>query len=159
MNVKKLATICLLLFVGASLAVLVWRETRSAGSAADAESEPRAPAPARSKVIAYYFHGNARCATCRKIEAFAHETITANFADALANASLVWRTVNVDEPANAHFVQDYALTTRSIVLAREGSDQQPAWTKLTRIWELVSDKPAFQDYIATETRKFMAPAP
>jgi len=31
------------------------------------------------KVVAYYFHTNTRCDTCRKIEAYSHEAIEEGF--------------------------------------------------------------------------------
>jgi len=68
------------------------------------------------KIVAYYFHGTTRCATCRKIETFAHEAIQAGFGEALKAGSLEWRTLNVEEPANQHFIKDYRLYTKSVVL-------------------------------------------
>ena len=34
-------------------------------------------------VVAIYFHGNVRCATCRKIEAYADEAVQSRFSEAL----------------------------------------------------------------------------
>ena len=38
------------------------------------------------RFVAYYFHGNMRCATCRKLEAYSEEAITKGFAE-----DLPWR--------------------------------------------------------------------
>src|SRR5512139_2969587 len=71
---------------------------------------------AAAGIRVYYFHGTTRCATCKTIEAYAHETVASAFAPDLKAGSLEWRTVNVDESANRHFVRDYQLYTRSVVI-------------------------------------------
>ncbi len=107
------------------------------------------------KVVAYYFHGTTRCATCRKIEAFSHEAVQAGFAEALKSGKLEWRTLNVEEPANRHFIKAYQLYTRSVVLAGYQGDKQLRWKNLEKVWELVGDKPAFTRYIQAEVKTFL----
>src|SRR3990172_4504257 len=63
-------------------------------------------------ILVYYFHATTRCATCRTIEAYAHETVASKFAADLEARRLEWRTVNVEEPANQHFIRDFQLYTR-----------------------------------------------
>ena len=100
----------------------------------------------------YYFHGTSRCNTCRTIEAYTRETVTSVFASDLEARRLEWQAVNVDEPANRHFVQDFQLYTRSVVVV---DAQDPKRFKvLERVWELVHDKPAFQKYVEQEIRAF-----
>ena len=74
----------------------------AAGSSAPAAPPAAAKAPASpvarvaaSPVIVYYFHGTARCATCRTIEAYAHETVSAAFAAELRASRLEWKTIDV----------------------------------------------------------------
>ncbi|MBN1669895.1 MAG: hypothetical protein JXR37_02605 [Kiritimatiellae bacterium] len=156
MNARKLFTALLLVFVAVTLAVLIVKEARNAGGGpAAAEAGAEAAGAGTPRVIAYYFYGNVRCATCRKIEAYAYEAIRTQFKDALAGGELAWRTANTDEPANAHFVDEYQLSTRSVVLVRTGGEGQAAFKNLERIWELVGDKAAYQDYIVKETRLFL----
>jgi hypothetical protein len=112
-----------------------------------------APAPAADPgVLVYYFHATTRCATCRTIEAYAKETVTSRFAADLEARRLEWRTVNVDEPANRHFIRDYQLYTRSVVLV-DGKDPK-RFKVLEQVWQLVQDKPAFQGYVERELRAF-----
>jgi hypothetical protein len=81
-------------------------------------SLPHAAVKARnSKVIAYYLHGTFRCTTCRTIEKYSKEAIEKYFANELKSGKLEFRPVNIEEPENKHFIQDYQLVTRSLVLS------------------------------------------
>jgi hypothetical protein len=63
--------------------------------------------------------------------------------------------MNVDAPENEHFVEDYELSTRSVVLVEILDGKQKQWKKLSQAWELVGDKPAFTVYIQEEARKLL----
>jgi hypothetical protein len=112
-----------------------------------------APAPVASAgILVYYFHGTTRCATCKTIEAYAHEAVATAFAPDLKAGSLEWKVVNVDEPPNQHFTRDFQLYTRSVVIV-DGKDPK-RFKVLDRVWQLVGDKAAFQRYVEEEIRAF-----
>lgn len=112
-----------------------------------------AAAPTTSPgVLVYYFHATTRCATCRTIEAYAKETVTSKFASDLQARRLEWQAVNVDEPANRHFIRDFQLYTRSVVVVDAKNPKR--YKVLDRVWQLVHDKPAFQSYVEQEIRAF-----
>jgi hypothetical protein len=106
-------------------------------------------------VVAFYFHGNVRCATCRKIEAYTDEAIRAGFAEALENGTLTWSVVNVDEPDNKHFVEDFELVTRSVVLVEYSDGEVVRWRNLDKVWQLVRSKDGFVEYVQDETGEFL----
>jgi hypothetical protein len=128
------------------------------GAVAETPQKPKAPAavaaaPAGSPgVLVYYFHAATRCATCRTIEAYAKETVTSKFASDLEAHRLEWRAVNVDEPANRHFIRDFQLYTRSVVVVDAKDPKR--YKVLDRVWQLVRDKAAFQSYVEQEIRTF-----
>jgi hypothetical protein len=132
----------------------------AAGTArvASAPQKPKAPAavaaaPAVSPgVLVYYFHATTRCATCKTIEAYAHETVASKFAADLEARRLEWRTVNVEEPANQHFIRDFQLYTRSVVVVDAKDPKR--YKVLDRVWQLAHDKAAFQKYVEQEIRAF-----
>jgi hypothetical protein len=103
-----------------------------------------------AKVIAYYFHGTFRCTTCRTIEQYSYEAIQTYFAKELGNGSLEFRPVNVDEPENKHFIQDYQLVTRSLVLSLVSDGKEKKWKNLPDVWKLVRDKDKFFQYVKDE---------
>jgi len=106
-------------------------------------------------VVAYYFHGNLRCRTCRTIEAYSEEAIRTEFADDLASGRLAWRVVNVEEPENKHFAKDFELVTKSLVLAEYEDGEVTRWENLNRVWQLVRDKERFLEYVRRSTREFL----
>jgi hypothetical protein len=171
MRARTVVTGVLLLFVAISVVYLVLgkNHAREGGAQSPTDVSKReveskeadgAPTPSEEEsapeVIAYYFHGNRRCTTCRTIEAYAEEAIRTNFPAELASRKLQWRVVNVDQPENAHFIQDYQLVTRSLVLVGMEKDVQKKWKNLDKVWQLVRSKPEFTDYVVESTREFMA---
>lgn len=162
---KTIVTILLLLFVAAGIAYLVLTEIRTGDDIAQTPGlavEPQsveaddAETGADHQVIVYYFHGNKRCNTCRTIEEYTEAAINIGFADEVRSGRLEYRTVNVDEPGNEHFVTDYQLSTRTVVLVDIEQGRELTWTKLERVWQLVRDKEAFENYITENTDNFLA---
>lgn len=112
---------------------------------------------AESKFIAYYFHGNRRCTTCKKLEAYSSEAIELAFVKEVKNGTLEWRAVNYDDEENEHFLKDYQLYTKALILSREVDGKELDWKNLDKIWELVGDKDEFIIYVQNETRAFLSP--
>jgi hypothetical protein len=108
-----------------------------------------------NKVIAYYFHGTSRCTTCRTIERYSNEAIERYFAQELKNRTLEFKPINVEEPENRHYIQDYQLYTRSLVLVLYKDDKQLKWKNLSEVWTYVSDKEKFYQYVKDETERFL----
>ncbi|MCK5680712.1 hypothetical protein KAI46_07885 [bacterium] len=107
------------------------------------------------KVIVYYFHGDMRCRTCNRIESYTKETVKSEFAKELADGLIEIRIVNTDDSENEHFIKDFQLTNRAVVLVENRNGELVKWSNLNRIWLLVSDKDSFQFYIEEEVKSFM----
>ena len=169
MKIRAIVTILLLVVVGLSAAYLVAEKSRGSQQAArasdvsapqdtvaaDKEQDDSGEQKIERKVIAYYFHGDFRCATCRKIEAYSEEAIKTAFPEKLESGELEWRAVNVDEPDNEHFVKEYELFTRSLVLVEMKDGVQQKWDNLEKVWELVHKKSAFNEYVVENTKTFL----
>jgi hypothetical protein len=174
MNIKLGITALLLLFVVSSVAYLVVKETKGGAEVSgqevvvnsnDAGGNVVAPMKelitnasaevGQHKIIAYYFYGNKRCVTCRKLEAYAKEVIDTNFAPNLESGNLEWTTVNVDLSENEHFNKDFELFTRSVVLVEMNGEEQVRWKNLEDIWDLVGDKDAYFKYIESNVDEFL----
>lgn len=110
---------------------------------------------ADGKVIAYYFHSNARCLTCHNMEAYAKEAIEKNFAKELEDGRLVFKTVNVEEKENEHFVDDYQLYTKALVISQIKDEKENQHKNLTKIWEYVRNKDRFVEYVTSEIRDYL----
>ena len=109
-----------------------------------------------SGIVAFYFHGNKRCSTCRKLEAYSAEAITGGFAAELDSGELGWRVVNTDDKENAHFITDFELVTKSVVLVEYSDGEVVRWKNLKLVWQLVGDEDGFVRYVRDETRDFLA---
>jgi hypothetical protein len=127
-------------------------------SSQKARSGPPAPSPAQTgetKVVAYYFHVTARCTTCRAIESYSREVVERKFGADIAKGRLQYKMVNVQLPDNRHFVKDYQLFTKSVVLVRFDKGRQAEYKVLNKTWELVGDKSAMQGYVEREVRDYL----
>ncbi len=110
------------------------------------------------RTIAYYFHGSVRCYTCNLMEKYSKEAIGTNFKDALANGVLEFRSVNVEDPGNEHFVDDYGLYTKSLILSMEKDGKEVKSKSLDKIWEYARNRQRFVDYVTGEIAGFMKDA-
>jgi hypothetical protein len=130
---------------------------RCAGPEADADSAAPADTTALPhRVLAYYFHTTKRCASCRKIEMYTTEAIQTAFGKDLAEGRLVYQVVNIEEKGNEHYVKDYELFTKAVVLVEERPEGPASWKNLPKVWELLHDKEKFIRYIQEETRAYLS---
>ncbi|MEI6128419.1 MAG: nitrophenyl compound nitroreductase subunit ArsF family protein [Pseudomonadota bacterium] len=124
--------------------------------AADNAAAKKAPAAQPTSFItAYYFHGNYRCVTCRKMEQYSREAIELYFSAQLKSGAVVFQPINYEESGNDHFVQDYQLITRSLVLVKYENGKQAAWKNLPAIWQHAGDQTAFYNYVKKEIEAYL----
>ena len=107
------------------------------------------------KVIAYYFHGTFRCYTCTNMEKYSREAIETNFKDALASGNLEFKAVNVEDRGNEHFVNDYQIYTKTLILSLVKDGKEIKYKNLDKIWEYVRNKEKFIGYVTDEIKSFM----
>ena len=102
MNVKNTCTIALLMFVAASIVVLVVKSLRQGIPAVTTDDQ-------HDRLIVYYFHGKVRCSACRKIEVYAHEAVAKGFPTEVGDGRVEWKVVDFEKPENQRFVKDFEL--------------------------------------------------
>ena len=93
-----------------------------------------------AKVIAYYFHGNFRCATFTTMEDYSRQAIETNFKDELDSGKLEFRAINVEESENEHFADYYQLYTKSLILSFVKDGKEIKSKNLDQIWQLARNK-------------------
>ena len=106
-------------------------------------------------VIAYYFHGTRRCVSCKKIEAYSQVAIEEGFADEIKSGQLEFHAINYDEKENKHYIKDYELYTKSLIISKFRGVEETEWKNLTKVWELLGNKEKFLHYVRKETRAFL----
>jgi len=92
------------------------------------------------------------------MENYSREALEANFKDTLASGKLEFKSVNVEEDKNEHFVKDYQLYTKTLLLSFVKGGKEVRSKNLDKIWEYARDKNKFMDYVTQETRLFMEEA-
>ncbi len=159
---KSVITALLAVFVAGSVVYMFVKEARSRQAVSRAETAgtqatPATPAPVElpAKVVLYYFHGSARCARCISFETYSQETVLESFATELGKGRLEWKVFNVDQPANEHFVGEFQLTAKSLVVARYVGGRRTDWANLEDIWNLYSDKGAFKKYVRENVKQYL----
>jgi len=111
--------------------------------------------PSSGKVIVYYFHGTFRCPTCHKLEQYSKEVIETNFKDTLTSGKLEFKVINVEDKGNEHYASDYRLYTKSLILSLVKDGKEIKWKNLDKIWEYVSNKQRFIDYVKSGVADFL----
>ena len=117
--------------------------------------ESASPKEAPGNVIVYYFHGNFRCNNCRKIEQYSREAVEKYFAEQLKIGKLLFRVINIDLPENKHFIEDYQLYTKSLIIAEFKEGKQVRWQNLSGVWNYLNNRDAFYDYVRSEIQKYL----
>lgn len=115
-----------------------------------------APAKTAQKTaVVYYFYTTARCYSCNLIEKYTKEAVAKHFAQPYNGWRVEFKGLNLDDEANKHFVQDYWLNSKSVVVQKFEGDKPLNWGMLKSVWQLLGDQEKFMDYIAVETRKVL----
>ena len=134
-----------------SALVLAGATFHALGQTAPADEPAATNAPGQP--IVYYFHRTARCPTCLSMETRTSQAVVrANSGDAAPN--LAWQAVNLDEPANAHFADDFQLTFGTVVVAENREGNAIRWKNLEKVWEYSSDETTFLQYLESEFGPF-----
>ncbi|MFC1589914.1 nitrophenyl compound nitroreductase subunit ArsF family protein [Candidatus Omnitrophota bacterium] len=110
---------------------------------------------ADSKVIAYYFHGDLRCLTCNKMEQYTKEAIDRDFEEEVAEGTVVFKAINVEEEENRHFTDEYQLYTKTLIISQVEDGKEVRYKNLNKIWEYVMDKERFSDYVTGEINDYL----
>ena len=105
--------------------------------------------------IVYYFHGNRRCATCKKIEAQAKSVVESAFAAKIKQGELTFTSVNTDEEQNKHFINDFNLLSSGVVIVKtNGKGEVQKYKNLPKVWPLAWKEDSFNSYVKDEINKF-----
>ena len=112
-------------------------------------------APSPLKMIVYYFHATQRCATCLGIESLSKEVLQTRYGGQLKAGVIEWQVVDVEQPKNRHFIQDYRLVTSSLVLVRFNNGKKGNWRTLEKTWNLFRKKNEFLQYVQSNIDKLL----
>lgn len=132
-------------------------KTEAASVAVPADAAPAASTPQQRqrKLMVYYFHTTFRCRSCNLIEAFTKQAVNTGFADQLKSGRMELKIINIEEPGNEHFGDDYKLYTKSVILSDVKDGKEASWKNLDKVWALLGDENKFIEYIQTEVKTLL----
>lgn len=133
--------------------------------AADSASAVEAVSPERTveepgagndgQVLVTYFFTTYRCASCILLETYSAETVEKGFPERVRDGELAYRSLNVDDPENRHFVEDYRLYTKSVVVSLNRNGKEVRWKNLPDIWKHLRSRDRFEQYLKSEIEAYL----
>jgi hypothetical protein len=107
------------------------------------------------QVLVTYFYTTHRCPTCKKLEAYSRQAIEEGFPRELAEGKIRFRALNLDEPENSRYIEEYKLVTKSLIVSLHRNGKEIKWKNLPDIWKLVGDQEKFVEYVQREAQGFL----
>lgn len=153
MNSKSAVRWALLTVVVGSLAVYAFRTPSEEPDAAAAAALSRDAAAA--DVVVTYFTTDVRCVSCRKIEALSRRAIEEGFAAEVASGRVVFRMLNTDRPEYEHFLDDYEIGNKTVIVSHQRDGKEVDWTNQQDVWLLFDDPEAFFTYVREPVRRYL----
>ncbi|OGS36810.1 MAG: hypothetical protein A2293_04050 [Elusimicrobia bacterium RIFOXYB2_FULL_49_7] len=123
-------------------------QTKTAASDTSAKQEAR-------QLVVYYFMTTYRCRSCIFIEGTTRKAMDEYFANEQNSGRMVFKMVNVDEPQNRHFIDEYGLYTKTVIVSDIKNGKQAEWKNLDQVWNLIGREDEFKAYIAKEVRAYL----
>lgn len=146
---RSILRVALLALVVASVGAWA-RRTLQDEPAPQATERGTPPAEAASRVLpadgvaVVNFHGCLRCETCLRIGALSRLVAEQDFRAQLEAGRVAWLEIDHDEPANAHFRDDYDIFASTVVVVARRDGRDIGWERVDEVWELYDDEPSFR---------------
>jgi thiol-disulfide isomerase/thioredoxin len=107
------------------------------------------------QLVVYYFMSTYRCPSCIYIEKTTKAVVENVFASQVKTGRVIFKVINIDEPANKHYDKDYKLYAQSVILSDVKDGKELRWLNLDKIWKLLNNDKEFQEYIAKEINSYL----
>lgn len=151
---KTLKTLITIIFIAVSL-FYVAGQAFGADKATPKNSPENIAADGSHAVTVYYFHGKYRCYSCNLIEQLTRISVEEGFSEEIGKGLVSFKVLNVEEQENSHFIKDYSLYTKSVIVSDVRGGKEIRWKNLTKVWELLRNEVAFKSYVQAEVNKFL----
>ncbi|MBN2453771.1 MAG: hypothetical protein JXB40_05905 [Candidatus Omnitrophica bacterium] len=107
-------------------------------------------------VVVYYFHTNFRCVNCHNMEIWTKEVVEADFKPQAESGAVILKIINTETKGNEHYMADYKLYTKSVVLALVKDDKEVKFTNLSKVWDFLGNSDKFKAYVKGEISKYLS---
>lgn len=112
-------------------------------------------ARADSVIKVTYFTTEVRCPSCLRIEDWTRQTVETRFPDQVEEGTVAFKMINVNLPQNRHYIQDYQLVSKSVVVAEFKNGELGQWFNLQDVWIKLSDQAAFEAYVGDTVKALL----
>ena len=89
------------------------------------------------------------------MEKYTDEALKAYFPNELKSGKIEWKVIDVEKPENSHFIKEYGLYTKSVIISKVKDGKELKWKNLDEIWMKVRDKDSYMAYIKEDVTDFM----
>jgi hypothetical protein len=107
------------------------------------------------QLVVHYFMSTYRCPSCIYIEKTTKAVVENVFTTQVKSGRVIFKAINIDEPVNKHYDKDYKLYAQSVILSDVKDGKELRWLNLDKIWKLLNNDKAFQEYIAKEINSYL----
>ena len=154
---QSLLLLLVLLGVAAGVYQKMQRPDKAPAPAAPADNQQVNDEVKSSLVTVTYFTSDVRCVSCKKIEALTLATVQERFAAELSSGALAFETHNIDQAQNQHFVDDYQLSFKTVVISKPADNgTAPEWQRMDDVWQLLDRPEVFKDYLEAGIREMLS---
>jgi hypothetical protein len=124
-------------------------------AAIDTNSSTTASSENSHQLVVYYFMSTYRCPSCIYIEKTTKTVVEGVFASQVKSGRMIFKAINIDTPENKHYDKDYKLYAQSVILSDVKDGKELRWLNLDKIWKLLNNDKAFQEYIVKEINGYL----
>jgi len=125
------------------------------GSASSGDTQDVDQEIPERQIVVYYFYTTIRCSTCINIEKLTKQAVEEGFPYEVADRTIVFQALNTDDPENEHFLLDYNLYNKSVIVSDQNKGVVTRWKNLDSIWELESKESDFISYIQDGVKTYL----
>jgi len=119
-----------------------------------------ATAADKESLTVYYFHTTYRCHSCTLLEEYTRDAVMKNFPAELKSGRIKFVSLNVEKDPNRHYVQDYQLSFKSVVISvRDEKRREKRWENLSKVWVYLRDRDALAKYVVERVRANLKEVP
>ncbi|GBE14719.1 hypothetical protein BMS3Abin14_00769 [bacterium BMS3Abin14] len=108
------------------------------------------------QIVVYYFHRKFICRSCEGIDEVVLEGLERYFPSDFSEGRLAMCTVNLDEPGNLHYLDDFDIVFNSIVVVDKRKGKVARFKNIEDLWDIFPDRKATIDLIRDEVSGFLA---
>lgn len=106
------------------------------------------------KIEVLNFHRTQRCWSCLTLGKLSEKTVSEKFANEVASGKVIFKAVNIELPENKEIVNLYQAGGSSLY-TNAIKDGKNNIVQNKKVWQLLSDEPAFINYLETQLRSLL----